>query len=72
MICVSKFKASDNSWNSDLLGESQKSKSVYEIETAELFDNVLSMIHSAKQKAEHQVNATIIELYWGIGESVSK
>lgn len=43
-----------------------------EIETAELFDNVLGMIYSAKQKTEHQVNATIIELYWGIGEYVSK
>lgn len=30
------------------------------------------MIHSAKQKAEYQVNSTIIDLYQSIGEYVSK
>jgi len=30
------------------------------------------MIYSAKQKAEYQVNSTIIDLYWSIGEYVSK
>ena len=43
-----------------------------EIDVISLFDDVLSMIYSAKQKAEYQVNSTIIELYWGIGEYVSK
>lgn len=43
-----------------------------EIETTGLFDDVLGMIYSAKQKAEYQVNSTIIELYWAIGEYVSK
>ena len=37
-----------------------------EIEIVGLFDDVLGMIYSAKQKAEHQVNSTIIELYWAI------
>ncbi|MDO4976820.1 MAG: DUF1016 N-terminal domain-containing protein, partial [Eubacteriales bacterium] len=37
-----------------------------------LFVNVLNMIYAAKQKAEYQVNSTIIELYWAIGEYVSK
>lgn len=43
-----------------------------EMYNIELFNDVLSMIYSAKQKAEYQVNSTIIELYWGIGEYVSK
>lgn len=43
-----------------------------EIEITGLFDDVLGMIYSAKQKAEYQVNSTIIELYWTIGEYVSK
>ena len=43
-----------------------------EIEIVGLFDDVLGMIYSAKQKAEYQVNSTIIELYWAIGEYVSK
>lgn len=42
------------------------------IEIVGLFDDVLGMIYSAKQKAEYQVNSTIIELYWAIGEYVSK
>ena len=37
-----------------------------EIEIVGLFDDVLGMIYSAKQKAEYQVNSTIIELYWAI------
>lgn len=37
-----------------------------------MFDDILSMIYSAKQKAEYQVNATIIELYWQIGSYVSE
>ena len=43
-----------------------------EIENVGLFDDVLGMIYSAKQKAEYQVNSTIIELYWAVGEYVSK
>jgi hypothetical protein len=42
-----------------------------EIEKTEMFDDILGMIYSAKQKAEYQVNNTIIELYWTIGEYVS-
>lgn len=37
-----------------------------------MFDDILSMIYSAKQKAEYQVNTTIIELYWQIGSYVSE
>ena len=37
-----------------------------------VFENVLGMIYSAKQKADYQVNSTIIDLYWSIGEYVSK
>ena len=36
-----------------------------------MFDDILNMIYSAKQKAEFQVNSTVIELYWNIGEYVS-
>lgn len=43
-----------------------------ELEQNDLFSNVLNMIYSAKQKAEYQVNSTVIELYWTIGEYVSK
>ena len=43
-----------------------------EIEITGVFENVLGMIYSAKQKAEYQVNSTIIDLYWSIGEYVSK
>ena len=43
-----------------------------EIEITGVFENVLGMIYSAKQKAEYQVNFTIIDLYWSIGEYVSK
>lgn len=43
-----------------------------EVEITGIFDDVLGMIHSAKQKAEYQVNSTIIDLYWSIGEYVSK
>ena len=39
-----------------------------EIEITGVFENVLGMIYSAKQKAEYQVNSTIIDLYWSIGE----
>lgn len=34
------------------------------------FDPILQMIYSAKQKAEYQVNTTIIDLYWEIGQYV--
>ena len=43
-----------------------------EIEITGVFEDVLGMIYSAKQKAEYQVNSTIIDLYWCIGEYVSK
>ena len=43
-----------------------------EIEITGVFENVLGMIYSAKQKAEYQVNSTIIDLYWSIGGYVSK
>lgn len=43
-----------------------------EIEITGVFENVLGMIYSAKQKVEYQVNSTIIDLYWSIGEYVSK
>lgn len=42
------------------------------LEQNSLFGDVLNMIYSAKQKAEYQVNSTVIELYWTIGEYVSK
>ena len=42
-----------------------------EIEITGVFENVLGMIYSAKQKAEYQVNSSIIDLYWSIGEYVS-
>lgn len=35
-----------------------------------MFENILNMIYSAKQKAEYQVNTIIIDLYWGIGAYV--
>ena len=35
------------------------------------FDDILQMIYAAKSKAEYQVNATVIDLYWSIGEYVS-
>ena len=43
-----------------------------EIEITGVFEDVLGMIYSAKQKAEYQVNSTIIDLYWSIGKYVSK
>lgn len=43
-----------------------------EVEITGVFEDVLGMIYSAKQKAEYQVNSTIIDLYWSIGEYVSK
>ena len=43
-----------------------------EIENVGLFDDVLGMIYSAKQKAEYQVNSTIIELYWAYIHPVMK
>ena len=42
------------------------------LEQNSLFGDVLNMIYSAKHKAEYQVNSTVIELYWTIGEYVSK
>lgn len=35
------------------------------------FNTILQMIADARQKAAYQVNATMIDLYWGIGEFVS-
>ena len=43
-----------------------------EIEVTDLFDDVPGMSYSAKRKAEYQANSTIIDLYWPIGEYVSK
>ena len=37
-----------------------------------MFEDILNMIYSAKCKVEHQVNTTIIDLYWGIGSYVSE
>lgn len=34
------------------------------------FDPILQMIYAAKQKAEYQVNTTIIDLYWEIGRYI--
>ena len=31
------------------------------------FNTILKMIADARQKAAYQVNATMIDLYWGIG-----
>ena len=42
-----------------------------EIIKTELFDDIMNMIYSAKKKAEFQVNSTVIDLYWNIGEYVS-
>ena len=44
-------------------------KNIVEISSEE-FDPILQMIYSAKQKAERQVNTTIIDLYWEIGKYV--
>ena len=41
------------------------------IVSEENFNPVLEMIYSAKQKAEYQVNTTVIDLYWSIGKYVS-
>ena len=35
------------------------------------FEYILGLIHSARTKAEYQVNTTIIDLYWTIGEHLS-
>ena len=45
---------------------------IINLEDNGMFENILSMIYSAKQKAEYQVNTTIIELYWQIGSYVSE
>ena len=34
------------------------------LQNGELFNDILQMIYSAKQRAEYQVNTTIIDLYW--------
>lgn len=36
------------------------------------FNTILKMIADARQKAAYQVNVTMIDLYWGIGEFVSR
>lgn len=41
-------------------------------EITKLLDDVFGMIYSAKKKAEYQINSAIIELYWAIGEYVSR
>lgn len=43
-----------------------------ELQNGKMFDDILQMIYSAKQKAEYQVNTTIIDLYWQIGAYVSE
>ncbi len=35
------------------------------------FNEIVNLIHSAKQKAYAQVNSTTIELYWNIGQYIS-
>lgn len=49
-----------------------KMSDIIELKHNGMFDDILSMIYSAKQKAEYQVNTTIIELYWQIGSYVSE
>ena len=41
-----------------------------EIEITGVFEDVLGMIYSAKQKVEYQVNSTIIDLYWSRNDSL--
>ena len=36
------------------------------------FDEIVSLIKNSKQKLFSQVNFTLIELYWNIGEYISK
>ncbi len=36
------------------------------------FDEIVSLIENSKQKLFSQVNFTLIELYWNIGEYISK
>ncbi|MDC9729894.1 MAG: DUF1016 N-terminal domain-containing protein [Methyloprofundus sp.] len=36
------------------------------------FDQVLTQIQQAKHKAYQQINTTLVELYWNIGEYISK
>lgn len=43
-----------------------------EIIKSEMFDEILQMMYYAKRKAEYRVNAEFIDLYWNIGEYVSK
>jgi len=42
------------------------------IQTTNNFDEILSTIQKSKQKAMKQVNSTLIELYWNIGEYISQ
>lgn len=35
------------------------------------YNEILTLIHSAKQKAFAQVNSTLIELYWNVGQYIS-
>jgi len=39
--------------------------------TTQNFNEILQTIQSSKQKALQQVNSTLIELYWKIGEYIS-
>ncbi|MBP3611488.1 MAG: DUF1016 family protein [Lachnospiraceae bacterium] len=45
---------------------------IIDLQNNGMFDDILRMIYSAKQKAEYQVNTTIIDLYWQIGSYVSE
>ena len=43
-----------------------------DLQSSGMFDDILQMIYLSKQKAEYQVNTTIIDLYWNIGSYVSE
>lgn len=45
---------------------------IIDLQNGGMFDDILQMIYSAKQRAEYQVNTTIIDLYWQIGSYVSE
>ncbi len=47
-------------------------KEIITSQSGRMFDDILQMINLSKQKAEYQVNKTIIDLYWQIGSYVSE
>lgn len=49
-----------------------KLNEIIDLQNGGMFNDILEMIHIAKQKAEYQVNTTIIDLYWQIGSYVSE